>query len=93
MRRLLELRLSGWSAPAVPCAAAAGTPRLRLALNPYCAPGTAHPLCAADGPRLHIRPYQRGWTVAAALAVVDPGADTYTLDESLLSTIPETLLP
>lgn len=91
VRRLLEIRLSGWTNPAVPADIADGScaRRMHLALNPYSAPGPAHPLAALDGPRLYLSPFGHGWSVAAALAVVDPGENTYKLDESLLSTIPQ----
>ncbi|MDE6486040.1 MAG: hypothetical protein K2L76_00875 [Muribaculaceae bacterium] len=91
-RRLLEVRMTGWLNAAVPCTPASATRRHALALNPYSAPGPAHPLCSMDGRRIHMRPFtEDGDVLVLARAVVDPGPDRYILDDSLLSTIDECL--
>ncbi len=88
-RRLLELRLTGWLNPARPCLPPEERLRGLLARNPYCAPGAVHPVCCVAGRRLHVAPFEAGDIVDVAIAVVDEGPDSYTLDESLLSEIPD----
>ena len=88
VRRLLEVHLTGWKCHAVPCTPEEQPRRHRLALNPYSAPGPAHPLCTVAGRRIHVLPFEPGDFLDYALAVVDPGPELYTLDDSLLSTIP-----
>lgn len=88
VRRLLELRLGSWRSHAVPCIPQEQPRRHRLALNPYSAPGAAHPLCTLSGRCIRVMPFSAGDEAVYATAVTDPGPETYTLDESLLSTIP-----
>lgn len=88
VRRLLEIHVTGWNAHAVPCSPDTQPRRHRLALNPYSAPGIQHPLCSLSGRRLHMQPFEAGDIVDHALAVSDPGPESYILDDSLLSTIP-----
>lgn len=92
-RRLLEMRMTGWSRSARPCPAAEGARRRALALNPYCAPGAARPLCAVEGRRVYLAPVGKGDIADYATAVVDHGADVYILDELLLATIPDVFNP
>lgn len=88
VRRLLEVRMTGWLNSAIPCTPVAQPRRHALALNPYSAPGPTHPLCSLDGRRICMRPFtDDGDVLVLARAVVDPGPDRYILDDSLLSTI------
>lgn len=85
VRRLLEVRMTSWLNPAVPCTPAEAGRRHALALNPYTAPGPTHPLCSVDGRRLHLQPYvEAGDVLVVARAVTDPGPELYVLDERLL---------
>ena len=89
-RRLIDIRLSSWMQPAIPHADPAAT--LRLAVNPYCAPGPHSPACTATGRHLLLTPARADTdTVVRAMAVTDPGPDAYILDETLLHTIPDIL--
>ena len=88
-RRVIELRLSSWKNTARPVAPADDVRSHTLALNPYSAPGSVRPLCSVCGRRLYLSPAAPSEKLSMALAVVDPGAGTYTLDESLLEQIPD----
>lgn len=88
VRRLLDVRLTGWLNAALPRDAAAAARRCRMGLNPYLRPGLTHPMCLTDGHTMRVEPFEDGDIVAAARAVCDPGPERYTLDESLLATIP-----
>ena len=87
VRRLLRVRLSGWSRAAVPGEIRADTPAMRL--NPYCGPGKAAPMCELSGRTVVLRPASASDKLAEVLAVVDPGSTLYDLDESLISSIPD----
>lgn len=88
VRRLLEVRMTGWLNPARPCTPETAQRRHALALNPYSAPGASHPLCSVDGRRILLMPFlEDGDVLVEARAVVDPGPELYILDDSLL---PET---
>ncbi len=86
-RRLLNIRLSNWLRPAFPVSREEydSQPRRRKELNPFTTPGTLEPVAIieADG-TLTLMPAMKNPTVACAIAVVDPGEGTFTLDESLL---------
>lgn len=86
-RRLLNIRLSTWMRPALPERREEYdlSPRRRKELNPLTCPGPSEPVAVteADG-RVTVIPAVKNCTVASAIAVVDPGEDTFTLDESLL---------
>lgn len=89
-RRIIDIRLSSWMQPAEPHTDTAAV--LRLAANPYCAPGPHSPACTATGRHLLLTPAcAHTDTVVRAMAVTDPGPETYILDETLLDTIPDIL--
>lgn len=91
-RRLLNIRLSAWTRPAIPVRREDydRLPCSRRELNPFAAPGNAGPVAVleADG-SLTLMPAPEGATVARAMAVTDPGEGTYTLDDSLLDVLAE----
>ncbi|MEZ3525578.1 MAG: hypothetical protein K1V77_08475 [Muribaculaceae bacterium] len=89
VRRLLALRLSSWSTTAIPASAEHAARIAALARNPYSAPGTSQPACTVAARRISVAPWHTGDIVVMATAVSDPGPDTYILDESLLSQIPD----
>lgn len=91
VRRLLSVRLTGWRNQALPSAVGDASRRCAMSLNPYLQPGPCHPMCVAGGRRLELRPFEDGDIVLEATAVVDPGSESYVLDESLLATIPDIL--
>lgn len=89
-RRLLNIRLSSWTRPALPLERNLydSWPPSRKELNPWSAPTSSRPVAVLehDG-SLTLIPAPRNCTVASAIAVVDPGEDTFTLDESLLDAL------
>lgn len=93
VRRLLTIRLSGWerSAAVVDRSDAAGL--IGLQDNRYSRAGTASPLAYRDEAGLVIATPATGVTVISAMAIIDPGADTYILDERALDSIPSIFNP
>ncbi len=89
-RRLLNIRLSHWRLPAFPVSRADFnlSPRRRRVLNRYCAPGPVEPLAVTepDG-SLSLWPFSPSGSVVRAIAVIDPGENSFSLDESLLPSL------
>ncbi len=88
--RLLSVKLFGWLRPAAPLAPAHADAAIGLLASPYGAPGPAEPLAIALPGRVMCLPAIRPQIIEAR-AVCDPGEEVYTLDDSLLSTIPTTI--
>ncbi len=91
VRRVVSVRLSGWHAAAAPVAADTAAPRIARLASPFGRPGNAQPLAAFLPEGLAVAPAAPDAVVESLIAVVDPGPETYVLDESLLATIPADL--
>lgn len=90
-RRLLDVEVAGWNAPARIVTDPAD-PELRRMANPFAAPDVYRPLCLLEHNRLTL--YGRDGvsaypTLTRLFCVVAPPEGTYVFDASLISTIPE----
>lgn len=85
-RRVLAVKLQGWenAAPVLTPEEAAG--RLRMLSTPYCRPGKHRPLAVGMADGVHAYPFTGN--AESVTAILDPGPPAYTLDETLLDTIP-----
>lgn len=93
-RRVLAVESPRWSRPAEPLMADAARVALARLASPFCIPDSAQPLVAVepDGRAVLAAPLDPSDAVTV-LVVTDPGPESYIIDESLLNTIPTTLLP
>ena len=81
-RRPLRIKLKGWvndAAVTSPDKAAASVSRMA---SPFGKPGNYEPLAVAEGHTILVCP--PSGIVESLTAIIDPGEDTYILDESLL---------
>lgn len=92
VRTVLSLRLSGWSSDAFVASGADAARALVLMSNPFSRPGAASPLAwLGDDDVVRVAPADSSSRIVAALAVVDPGPDTYIFDDRALSHISDYL--
>ena len=91
-RRVLSLRLNRWMRYASPRTPDSVSDILALMASPYGRPGIYSPLAVLLPHALMVAPAQSD-SIASLLAVIDPGPESYILDESLLALIPKTLKP
>ena len=92
VRRIASLRLESWERGAEVDDGAAVAGRIALQDNPYSAAGRVSPLAWRDrGGTVRGAPRTAGDLVTEAYAWLDPGEDTYILDERALETIPTEL--
>lgn len=96
-RRLISVQLNSWHRPAL-VVAAHQNPRLEIMqANPYSRAGAQRPLAVVHGRSVHLYSADTSSAVShkisSALAITDPGPDTFVLDERALSTIPHRLIP
>ncbi|MEZ3521713.1 MAG: hypothetical protein K1V78_09480 [Muribaculaceae bacterium] len=88
-RRIIFVQPESTGAPAVPQPADALDEVLRMQDNPYTAATAAEPeAVAVAGSRTEIYLWPTVTSIASAMAVIDPGSDTFVLDEILLSRLP-----
>lgn len=92
VRRLCSIRLSGWLREATVVDRESVAKLLPLQSNPFARAGACDPIAwrEHDG-TIRIIPAKASSTVVAATAVIDPGEDTYRLDDRALSTVNEYL--
>lgn len=86
-RRIVEVNSSAWLKPATPTPLIDVDHCLVRMTNKFSAPGPAAPLAACSLGGIIAAPYSQGDTLSVS-AILDPADDTFTLDDSLLSTIP-----
>lgn len=86
-RRLVQVRCASWPTPVQPTA---DTAALRLLGHPFAAPTARRPMAITSHNALTLAPCAPADAIEL-IAVIDLGPDTYTLDESLLATIPTTI--
>lgn len=86
-RRVVHVRAASWPVAIAPTA---DTARAALLGHPFAAPTARRPLAIATLRSILIAPCAPADAIEV-LAVVDPGEQLYTLDESLLATIPSTI--
>ncbi|MGN0224059.1 MAG: hypothetical protein ACI4AM_08540 [Muribaculaceae bacterium] len=86
-RRVVHVRAASWPMAIAP---EADTACAALLGHPFAAPTARRPLAIAALRSLLIAPCAPADAIEV-VAVVDPGEQLYTLDESLLATIPTTL--
>lgn len=86
-RRVVHVRAASWPVAIAPTA---DTARAALLGHPFAAPTARRPLAIATLRSILIAPCAPADAIEV-LAVVDPGEQFYTLDESLLATIPSTI--
>ena len=86
-RRVIHIRAASWPMPIAP---EADTARAALLGHPFAAPTARRPLAIAALRSILIAPCAPADAIEV-VAVVDPGDQLYSLDESLLATIPSTL--
>ncbi len=87
--RIIFVQPESTGAPAVPQPADALDEVLRKQDNPYTAATAAAPeAVAVAGSRTEIYLWPTVTSIASAMAVIDPGSDTFVLDEILLSRLP-----
>lgn len=84
VRRVISVRLQGWQRPVQPVAEGEAAAALARTASPYGRPGPCEPLAVVrpDGTLL-VGPVDIP-VIDSFRAVVDPGPETYTLDESLI---------
>ncbi len=92
-RRVTEVYSSDWIAPIAPADADDALIKMRFArmASPYARPGLGSPLAAVRSRNLILSPCSSD-SILSVKAVVDPGENSYILDKTLLSTIPNYLL-
>lgn len=86
-RRVVHVRAASWPVAIAPTSDTAGAALLG---HPFAAPTARRPLAIATLRSILIAPCAPADAIEV-LAVVDPGEQLYTLDESLLATIPSTI--
>ncbi len=88
-RRVISLKLQGWSRAIVPVAESLASDQLARLASPYGKPGNGNPLAVirADGSIL-AAPVDIP-VVESLRAVADTSPGTYTFDESLIASIPK----
>lgn len=92
VRRIASLRLSSWERAAEVADGDTVAGRIALQDNPYSAAGPASPLAWRDRSGIvRVAPYSSDDLVTEAYAWLDPGEDTYIIDERALETIPTQL--
>jgi len=86
-RRLLSIRLEGWTRNAA--IVSAGSAAARRQCNLMTRAGASCPVAVADGREIRLfSPVAGRATVASAIAVMRPEPDIYRLDERALALIP-----
>ena len=86
-RRVLHIRAASWLTPIPP---EADTARAALLGHPFASPSARRPIAIASLRSIIVAPCAPA-DALEVVAVVDPGEQYYTLDDSLLVTIPSTL--
>lgn len=91
-RRVIAVTAARWNLPArlVDARSPEATALMSRIRSPYAMPGDSSPLAVIAPDRLYLLPLDEGDAFVID-AVIDPGDQSYIIDESLLSTIPETL--
>ena len=84
VRRPLSIRLKGWENTAPVMTPHQASAALQRMASPFGKPGACNPL-AIIRPDGTVKAYPYGSAAESAIAVTDPGPDTYILDESLLT--------
>lgn len=84
VRRVISVKLQGWKRPVEPLAWVDAAPRLARLASPFCQPGPCEPMAVirADGALL-VAPVKVP-AVESLRAIIDPGPETYIIDETLL---------
>lgn len=88
-RRVISVQMASWPYPVKPLTPEQASRRQLLSGNPYAAPGPVEPLVTAYPGRLVIAPGEA--RIISLKAITDPGPETITIDERLLSKIPSRL--
>ncbi|MDO4319692.1 MAG: hypothetical protein Q4C34_03880 [Bacteroidales bacterium] len=91
-RRVASVALAGWQRAVGPVGGDEARRVMARAASPYTLPGICEPAVVACGRSLLCMPATTP-TVASLMAVIDPGPESYVLDESLLATIPQSIDP
>lgn len=87
VRRVVDIESPRWSRPAAIMARAGMEVVMSRAMSPYC---EWWPWAAVQGRDIIAAPLEES-DAFTVTAVIDPGADKYILDQTLVKTIPETL--
>lgn len=92
VRRLLSVKLSEWSRPADIVDGSSIALAIAMLDNPFSAAGPASPIAWRDSSgRIFAAPATGSSSIVSSSAVIDPGPDSYILDERALETIPSPL--
>lgn len=89
-RRVLSVKAQGWLKAVEPVSSQQAIDTLRRMPSPYARPGVNSPLAIMADGALYITPVKLP-SLDVLRLILDPGPDTYVLDESLLSSIPTSL--
>ena len=89
-RRVVSVKAQGWLAAVAPLSADEAAARLGRIASPFGRPGNNSPLAVYSDGALLVTPVNIPALDSLRL-VLDPGPTVYTLDDSLLSTIPTDL--